>query len=106
MSTDNLEVTPDAIDQLTPQQLDRLRNLLIAPVPNGPTWPTNARATQPKLTTDERAVLDHLVLAWKVWSTLDDVPDSDNADFGFHLHALQRIVGFRLVRRSDVEYFQ
>jgi hypothetical protein len=68
-----------------------------------------------RMTNNERAVLDLLEASWNAWCKLvldgksevllKDPELIDNEDFLFHLHALQRIAGFRMVRRSDPEYF-
>ncbi len=65
-------------------------------------------AAEPEgLTGEERLALAQLAGAWETFKHLDPPPiGEDAADFGRALHVCQRIVGFRVARRVDPEYWR
>lgn len=56
-------------------------------------------------TINENSVMGHLVSSYEEFSKLKQTHPNDLKDFVFHIHALQRILGQRILRRKYPETF-
>lgn len=54
----------------------------------------------------EKAVMAHLVAAVNEFSALPEGHPSDVADFVFHIHALQNMLGCRVAARLEPTYWR
>lgn len=54
-----------------------------------------------RFTDKENEVMDHLCKAVTIWTSLDRPHPSDEAEFVFHIHALQNLLCYRLARRCE-----
>jgi hypothetical protein len=57
------------------------------------------------MTEQEKKVMDLLVKAHNEFIKLDSQHPNELPDWLFHLHALQRIIGFRATQRNYPEHF-
>jgi hypothetical protein len=62
--------------------------------------------TEPGLTAEEHEVLTHLANAWNEFCRLSKGHPGDAAEFTFHIHALQNIVGGRVAKRCNPEIWR
>lgn len=82
------KATKESLDELM------LRNIPVPPKHN-----LSIIDTAP-FSTSEELTMKHLISAYEEFSHLEQTHPSDITDFVFHIHALQRILGQRVLRRD------
>ena len=57
--------------------------------------------SRPSLSDNERAVLDHLVRAYNIFSSMERVHPSEGDEFRLAIHQAQYLIARRVARRVD-----
>lgn len=73
--------------------------------PNKPLWEEEPFSDNDPFSIQENHVMSHLVYAYNDFASLEQTHPSDIQDFLFHIHALQRIMGQRILRRDYPKVF-
>jgi hypothetical protein len=73
--------------------------------PNKSLWEEELFSDNDPLSIKENHIMNHLVYAYNDFSSLEQTHPDDIKDFVFHIHALQRILGQRILRRDYPNIF-
>ena len=73
--------------------------------PNKPLWEQELFSDNDPFSIEENHIMELLVIAYERFSKLDQTHPNDITDFVFHIHALQRILGQRVLRRDYPNIF-
>lgn len=72
---------------------------------NKPLWEEEPFSDNDSFSIQENHVMSHLAYAYNDFASLEQTHPSDIQDFIFHIHALQRIMGQRILRRDYPKVF-